>query len=214
MTAALIPVKSLREAKTRLSACLRPEQRHRLSIAMLEDVLEAATGAGLWPVTVISTDSDALSAAVAHGARGLVEPVAARGLNLAVEHGLSVLEGHGIHQVIVLLPDVPTVQAADLRAVAGLLSEHQVVIVPSTDGGTNALGLRLPPAIRPAFGPESAARHSQAAWLAELFVAVRMFESLASDVDEPADLDRVAASDTAPRTRAALVELGLGVPAV
>lgn len=213
MAAALIPVKSLREGKTRLSAVLSAEQRHQLTIAMLYDVLQAAIEAGLWPVTVVSADADVLSAAVAQGARGLVEPEAAHGLNPAVEHGLGVLERHRVERAIVLQPDVPTVEASDLSAISDLLGEHQVVIVPSTDGGTNALGLHLPPAIRPGFGPESAARHSQAAWLAEVFVAVRMFESLASDVDEPADLDRLASAGAAPRTQEVLAGFGLTVPA-
>lgn len=213
MTAALIPVKSLRDSKTRLSVAYSAEQRHELSLAMLGDVLGAALSAGLWPVTVISADADVLSAAAERGARGLVEPLAARGLNQAIEHGIGVLQRHSVERAIVVLPDVPTVEAADLRAIEQLLNEHQVVIAPSSDGGTNALGLRLPAAIRPSFGLDSAARHSQAAWLAEVYFAVRVFDSLQEDIDEPDDVERFLRAGTGRATREVLIGVVPQAPA-
>jgi 2-phospho-L-lactate/phosphoenolpyruvate guanylyltransferase len=210
MAAALIPVKSLRDGKSRLAGTLTAEERHRLSLAMLDDVLDATLSAGLWPIVVISADPDVLSAATAGGARGLVEPRGRRGLNAAIEHGLDVLQRHGVEKVVVLLPDVPTVEAGDLQAIADLLAEHQVVVVPSNDGGTNALGLRLPAAIRPIYGPDSAARHSEAAWLAEAFVAVRNFDSLKADLDDPGDIEQFLRGGRGRKTRLALADTSCG----
>jgi 2-phospho-L-lactate/phosphoenolpyruvate guanylyltransferase len=213
MPAALVPVKSLRDSKTRLAAVFSPEQRHQLTLAMLDDVLDAALAAGFWPVTVVSADAGVLTAAVDKGARGLLEPSGTPGLNGAIEHGLNVLGRHGAESAVILLPDVPSVAASDLRTIAGLLRDHQVVIVPSADGGTNALGLTLPAPIRVAFGPDSAARHSQGAWLAEVYFAVRLLASMERDVDDPAGVEQFLATSAGGRTAELLQSFG-GVVAV
>jgi 2-phospho-L-lactate guanylyltransferase len=82
-----------------------------------------------------------------------------------------------------------------------------VAIVPDRHGeGTNALVLRPPGAIRPAFGEGSCARHVAAARDGGIPHAVEELPSLALDLDTPADLvaltgrvedDRGAARGTA-----------------
>ena len=64
-----------------------------------------------------------------------------------------------------------------------------VGVVPDRHGtGTNGLLLRPPDAIRPAFGEESCERHVAAARGAGIPHAVERLDSLALDLDTPADL--------------------------
>lgn len=212
MTAALIPVKSLRDSKSRLAAVLSQDQRHELTLAMLGDVLASSIEAGLWPVVVISRDAGVLSAAVAAGARGLIEPEEISDLNAAVGHGLAVLERHGADHALVILPDVPTVTGDDLRLVGNWLEDADVVVVPAEDGGTNVLGLRLPPPITTRFGADSARLHCQAATLAEINLKVEGLPSLRWDLDSPEDLERYLAEGVENRTRAVLLSFGCLAP--
>ena len=64
-----------------------------------------------------------------------------------------------------------------------------MAIVPDRHGtGTNALVLRPPEAIRPAFGEGSCARHVAAAREAGVPFAVEELPSLALDLDTPGDV--------------------------
>lgn len=189
MTAALIPVKSLRESKSRLAAVLSPEQRQQLTIAMLSDVVGAALAAGLGPVLVISRDTDVLRGATAAGARGMVEPPGIDTLNGAIEYGLKTLLRHGENHVLVILGDVPSASAADLRVADRLLRQAEVVVIPADDGGTNVLGLRLPSTVRVAFGRDSAARHYELATFAEADLISEALPSLRRDIDSPEGLE-------------------------
>lgn len=213
MTAALIPVKSLRDSKSRLAAMLTSDQRHELTLAMLDDVLAASLDAGLWPIVVVSRDPDVLTTAVAAGARGLVEPDTVEGLNEAVAYGLSVIERHGADHVLVILPDVPTIRASDLRLAHEWIDQANVVVIPAEDGGTNVLGLHLPAAIAPSFGSESARRHCQAATLAEVDLRVDTLPSLRWDIDTPDAIERYLDDGPRNRTHAALSSFGCLVPA-
>ena len=85
-----------------------------------------------------------------------------------------------------------------------------MAIVPDRHGeGTNALVLCPPDAIRPAFGEGSRARHVAAAREAGIPFAVEELDSLAIDLDTPADLvaltrELEASRGTAARTARAL----------
>jgi 2-phospho-L-lactate guanylyltransferase (CobY/MobA/RfbA family) len=84
------------------------------------------------------------------------------------------------------------VSAADLRTVVAAARVHAVVVIPDTRGsGTNALGLSPPTAIVPRFGTNSRYCHEAAARERGLTTTTLLLSSLASDVDEPADLARL-----------------------
>src|SRR2546423_412152 len=68
-----VPVKSLAEAKTRLAPALAPLERAALTLAMLEDVLDATTGVAGWQTWVISPDEAVLEIAARRGVRPMLE---------------------------------------------------------------------------------------------------------------------------------------------
>lgn len=185
MDAILIPVKRLDRAKLRLSARLAADDRRRLGLAMLADVLRATDQ---WPHRLMVTeDPDAEAVGLAFGCDLVREP--RKGLNSAILAGSQRAVAMGATTLLVLPSDVPLVSTDDVVELFG--RPEQVVVVPSADGGTNALMRRPPHAIAPAFGPASARRHLDLAARAGLEAARVDVASLALDIDRFTDLVRL-----------------------
>ena len=73
MRAIALPVKRLDEAKSRLSSLLAPLERGALTLAMLEDVLDATLAMPGWATIVVSPDESVLEVAARRGAVALAE---------------------------------------------------------------------------------------------------------------------------------------------
>lgn len=202
-TWALVPIRGLETAKTRLGADLDPEERAELVTELLRRTLAATRDARRIAGTVVVTmDGAAAEVARVHDAIGLVER--APGLNAAIAAARSVAEARGATAVLVLPADLPAISAAaldDLLAAIGGVStgddsetEPLVGLVADRHGsGTNVLFLRPPSVIEPAFGTGSRVRHE----LAASTVGARFVERggpLALDVDTAADLLEAEAS--------------------
>jgi 2-phospho-L-lactate/phosphoenolpyruvate guanylyltransferase len=117
MLHALIPVKPLDAAKTRLAAVLDARQRRDLALAMLADVLAALAGSPcVTGVTVVSRDGAALALAGAYGA-GIL-PDSTPDLNAALAHGAHMLAANGATALLVLPADLPLLAPADIALLA------------------------------------------------------------------------------------------------
>lgn len=209
MLHALVPVKPLHAAKTRLAALLGPQQRRDLALAMLADVLAALAAAPeLAGVTVISRDAAALALAAERGAQTMLD--AAPDLNGALAQGARGLAAHGAGALLVLPADLPLVTPSDIALLAAALGPAPAAaLAPARDGGTNAL-LAAPPAALPfLFGPASLASHQAAA--RDMGVAVRLVRSagLALDIDLPDDLLALARAPGATAAQRLVRQLGL-----
>lgn len=186
---ALVPVKQLTEAKSRLAPFLSAAQREDLQCAMLADVLAALTRSiALEGVMVVTRDAAMAAFARERGAVIVDEPDGCAGLNVAVNAGIARLAERGAARALVVPADVPLVEVADIDRIVNLSRQLQLtLVVPSHDlGGTNGLLVHLnaPPEI--AFGPDSFHRHlySKRGRL-PMGMAV---DSFAWDVDTPSDL--------------------------
>jgi len=185
---AIVPFKGLDRGKQRLAACLSPSQRSLLNQRMLEDVLRCARAACVFDdICVLSGELPAVSGDcrwlqdLGHDLNSSLSSAAARAARFA-------------DSVVVLPADLPSVSAADLRTVVAAARVHAVVVIPDARGsGTNALGLSPPTAIVPRFGTNSRYCHEAAARERGLTTTTLLLSSLASDVDEPADLERLVA---------------------
>jgi 2-phospho-L-lactate/phosphoenolpyruvate guanylyltransferase len=194
-TWAVVVARTGLSAKTRLAEALsRPEDRARLARAMLADVLAACAATGLGGTLVVTDTGAGWSTAWTWGARPHLDP--SRGLNAAVASGLAAAMRAGARTALVLPGDVPLARASDLREVLGAAGERPkaLVVVPDHAGdGTNALVVRPPEFVEPAFGPGSAAAHLESAGAAGI-----RFEcpGLALDIDTPAELASLLQLDT------------------
>jgi 2-phospho-L-lactate guanylyltransferase len=184
----IIPVKPFGEGKSRLAGAISPTMRAELSRRWLTHVLTTATTWGHFAgMAVISRDPTVLTLAAAQGAQPIVET--GGDLNSALLQARAAAQEAGAEGVLMLPSDLPLLTATDLdelytRALPG----ESVIIAPSHDGGTNALLLRPPQAIVPAFGEESFARHVALAEAAGLPCHIYHSPTLALDIDHPEDL--------------------------
>jgi 2-phospho-L-lactate guanylyltransferase len=203
--AIVLPVKSLDETKARLSPVLAPMERAALTLAMLEDVLDAALAVPGWETWVISPDESVLEVAAIRGAATLVEEEPP--LGQAIRQAEAEAEARGADAHAELMPDTPLVTTAVLTRTVHTLGP--VVIAPAADErGTNLLLRRPPSAIAAHFGPDSFRRHVEAAAEADLPLAVCERPELAFDLDAPDDILTVLRSSRQTRTRAVLQDLG------
>jgi 2-phospho-L-lactate guanylyltransferase len=191
-TWALVPIRGLETAKTRLGEDLDAEERVELVTGLLRRTLEATRDARRIAGTIVVTmDPEAAGIAKDLGAVGLVER--APGLNAAIEAARSVAVARDATAVLVLPADLPSVSAQavdELVATAATASARDGLVVLVTDRhglGTNALLVSPPDAIDPAFGETSRAAHEARARAA----GARYLEldgPLSLDLDTPADL--------------------------
>jgi 2-phospho-L-lactate guanylyltransferase len=180
----LVPVKAFDLAKRRLHRAMNGQQRAELARAMADRVVSAAFPL---PVAVVCDDKAVADWARTRGALVVWEP--GRGLNGAVEAGVSHLQAAGVVEVIVAHSDLP--RATDLSDVQG---EGGVTLVPDRYGnGTNVMAVPADAGFQFSYGPGSFARHRAEA--ARLGLPLRVLDrpDLAWDIDEPADLIPLAA---------------------
>lgn len=211
MIDALVPIGRLAEAKSRLLPAAERGDAARLTLAMLDDVLGAlASAERIDRVAVVTPDDAVARHAEASGARAIVrrEP----GLNASLDEGAAQLSHAGQTGLLVILGDVAGATPRDLDAACAAAEAPgppAVVLCPSGDGGTAVL-LRMPhDAIPSRFGPDSAARHREAAEAAGVPLRELALPSLGIDLDEPGDVSRfLATTDGGAATRRVLAELG------
>lgn len=206
MHAIVLPVKRLEEAKARLEPILAPLERAALTLAMLEDVLDAALAVPGWETWVLSPDETVLEVAAGRGARPV--PEGEPSLSAAVRQAEAEATGRGADALAVLLPDTPFMTTAALTRALHTLGP--VVVAPSTDErGTNLLLRRPPTAIAAHFGPDSYRRHLEAAAEADLPIAAVERPELAFDLDAPHDILTVLQHPGTSRTLEVLRDLRL-----
>jgi len=192
---AIVPVKPLNRAKSRLAARFSPEARERLAGAMLVHTLSAIHASqAVSGILVISRDNRALVLARKHGARTVQESGTPE-LNPALERASQVIASWSAQAALVLPADIPLLMAADVE---GLVKQgryqQSIVIGPDRSGtGTNALLMRPPGLIPFLFGEASFARHVAAAEAAGAAVHVYRSERLMLDLDTPDDVARYVA---------------------
>jgi 2-phospho-L-lactate/phosphoenolpyruvate guanylyltransferase len=199
-SAAVIPVRSLEGAKTRLGHVLDAEERRDLVARLLRQTVAAAREAGVRDIVVVSEDGATRALGAAAGARSIGQR--RRGLNAALGVGRDAALDAGATTLVVLPGDLPLVDRASVAALfaaarppaagdtGSLTDVHEavVVLVPDRHGrGTNALLLRPPDVIAFAFGADSRATHARLA--AEAGARYVELESpLSIDLDTPEDL--------------------------
>jgi len=191
---ALVPVRSLAGAKSRLGEPLDAEERGDLILGLLQRTVEQALAATrLAGVVVVSMDEDLLSQARAMGAASLLQET--DGLNDGLDEA-RIAAGAEATAVMVLPADLPAVAASaiDQLAEAAELACRAapagavVALVPDRHGtGTNALLVAPPNAIPFLFGEGSRAAHAAAAEAAGA-VYLELDGPLTFDVDTPEDL--------------------------
>lgn len=185
----IIPVKPLKNAKSRLASVLLPEERYDLAQAMLRHVLSVATAIqNVTGVLVISRDAKALAIARELGAKTLLEGTVSN-LNPALMRATMVVKTWRADAVLILPADLPFVSVEDVRAIIDMGQDRSIVIATDRGlDGTNALLVRPPGALEYEYGAGSFARHVEQAEGVGMRVLRYQSEQLSLDIDVPGDL--------------------------
>jgi 2-phospho-L-lactate guanylyltransferase len=202
-----VPVKSLSRAKSRLAPALTPLERGALTLAMLEDVLDATLSIPTWETWVISPDEVVLEIAARRRAIPITEtkPTLAAAVRQIEEEA----KQREADSLAILLGDTPLVSPDALQEALRTLGS--VVLARSTHGGGTNLLLRRPPrAIAARFGPSSFERHLHGAETRGIPVAVVERPELAFDLDVPEDVVTVLENGGETRTRETCLSMDLG----
>jgi 2-phospho-L-lactate guanylyltransferase len=188
---AIIPVKPLNRAKSRLSTVLSPEQRQELAETMFRHVLQIVKKVPqIMGTLVVSRDGRALAIAREYGARTVMESGTPE-LNTALMRATQVVARWRGSGVFILPADLPVISEADLSGMLELAYHNPSVVIATDDNedGTNAMLIRPPGLIPYAYGSGSFQRHLELARKAGADVAVYHSRRLALDIDMPADLE-------------------------
>ncbi len=196
--AIVIPIRSLSDGKTRLSAVLDPAARSALTREMLDRVVRAALETvSRAEVVVISPDPDALAEVerVDPAIQLLWQESARPGLNPALEQAAATVRGMGVSTVLILPADLPLVSSADIDNV--LRRDAPVVIAPDRHRtGTNALMVRLDAFGEPfvfQFGEGSFGKHQDEAARLGVDAMTATAPGTSFDLDTPEDLAQLDA---------------------
>jgi len=188
----IVLIKDFGSAKQRLQPALGPKSRQALARRNAKLAVRAAAAGDR--VLVVAGSQEVAALASTWGVDVLLEP-RQEGQNVAAARGITRAVEGGAHAVLLLSSDLPLVDADAVREVlesASRLDAPVAVAVEATGrGGTNALYLRPPDAIRLHFGSDSLARFRQEAEGHGVNFVVHHSEAMALDLDEPGDLARL-----------------------
>jgi 2-phospho-L-lactate/phosphoenolpyruvate guanylyltransferase len=185
---ALVPVKTLASAKSRLAAHLSPCEREALVLDMLHHVLAVLRESEvLEQIVVVSPDERVLERARSWGVQAWPEEV--HGHNPALYAAARRIRAGGASALLTISADLPLLSVQDIRTMVARSAGHSVVIAPSRDGnGTNALLVRPPLAIPYLFGLDSFQHHVQVTGQRQLSVSIYNSTGLAWDIDTIDDI--------------------------
>lgn len=185
---AVVPAKSFARGKSRLRPVLGDDERGRFAAALLDHVLVVAGACGLDGLLVATDGDDVAELARSRGAEVLRDS-GGGSLAAVVDRALAETVRLGAGEAVVLMADLPRIEAHDVTSLLAVLADHDLALVRDHLGRhTNALAMAPPAAITTSFGrDDSFAAHCASARAAGLRVAVIENERMAFDVDAPAD---------------------------
>ncbi len=201
---AVIPQKRFRRAKARLAPALAADARHELASSLFARVLAACNGCPALAGSLVATDGADVAHAALRSAALLERDRSAHAGRLAatVDAALDSLRARGATHALIVMADLPRLQARDVAELLAALREAPVVIAPDAQRrGTSALGLRLDLGFRSAFGhADSFQRHLREARRSAAGARVLYNPRIAFDLDTPGDLAQLGARAVAALT--------------
>ncbi|GAB4272805.1 MAG: hypothetical protein Kow0080_19590 [Candidatus Promineifilaceae bacterium] len=185
---AVVPVKSLRLGKSRLSSVLSPEARAGLMADLLVHVLGCLRGVTAVSRTlVVSRDPVVHHLAMQAGAEVLPERLPL-GLNSAVMQAATYARSQQAETILVLPADLPLLQVDDLWMMVGAVRDEKrplMAICPNqTNTGTNGLLLHHMPAnFQFQYGENSFEKHIQESQRHQMKLHIVEAHGLSFDLD-------------------------------
>ena len=198
-TFAIVPIKKLENAKTRLSSLLDTDDRIHLSLLMLQDTLQTLSVVqSLTQIITVSADKRVEKIALKYGATFLLEEKE-RGVNSAIALADDYCIKEAADATMVIPHDLPLLNSIDISKACELAENESrcIVICPSLRyDGTNML-LRIPPSIITTFyDADSYNAHVKAATRLGISVKLLFSKGLMHDIDTPEDASAIIKEET------------------
>jgi 2-phospho-L-lactate/phosphoenolpyruvate guanylyltransferase len=208
---AVIPVKRLSAAKSRLRGAVADARHEELALAMVSDTAAAVLASGEVARLIVVTDDPAAVAAVTALGAEAVPDRPAGGLNAALRYGADTVAGLAGPRAA-LTGDLPALTGAQLGA-ALRAARRRAFVADAAGTGTVLLAAPAGVPLGPRFGIGSADAHAASG----ARPLIGDWPGLRQDVDTPGDLGAVLALGAGARTCALLRDVGLaagcGAPA-
>lgn len=181
--AILIPVKSFRFAKSRLSGILPDDARGDLARELATSVLSMEIEGGR--ILAVFDDHEVGTWLTDMGFASI--RTTATGLNASLGESIASLQSVGATSCLIMHSDIPCPQPPDAHVIA--MSEGLSVVTPDRRrDGTNLLGFSFGNSFRIAFGHHSYRRHCSAFEERRIDYTSITSDILGFDLDVPADL--------------------------
>ena len=185
---AVIPIKALEKAKTRLAPVLSLEERQKLVVQLFEHTVQELAD---WPllegILVVSNDPFFAQFAEPYGFEFLLEQQPS-GLNASVKLAAEYLVNQGVERMLVIHSDLPWVSQQELNRLVEAAPSHGILIAPDRhQSGTNVLWAAPPLIIPFAYGCDSFQKHQELARQANCPMIIFHSEALGLDLDLPDD---------------------------
>lgn len=196
---AVVPVKALASAKSRLHADATSDQ---LAFAFAQDTITALLGASrIMRVVVTTSDSAVASWAQAAGAE-IHDDSQDPGINAAVR---AAADGHARagENVAVVLSDLPCLTADAIDVVLAEADRHPLAFLADAEGtGTTMWFSRAGTGVRTRFGPQSRDAHADSGAVDLVLVGAQgAWPAARRDVDTAEDLAAAIVLGVGPHTR-------------
>jgi 2-phospho-L-lactate guanylyltransferase len=200
---AVIPVKRLSAAKSRLRGAVPAARHAELALAMVRDTATAVLAGSRVAELLVVTDDPVVAAAVTEIGARVVPDRPAAGLNAAMRFGADEVAGLSRHRAV-LAGDLPALRPEQLDAALSAAAGRSFV---ADAVGTGTVLLAVPPGQRlePRFGVGSSTAHERSG----ARPLSGDWPGLRQDVDTPADLAAVVALGAGRATCELLRDLGL-----
>ncbi len=195
-TFAILPVKPLHRAKSRLARALKASTRAALVRSIFSRTLDVmALVPRIDGVIVVSRDLTILELARQRRQIALIESDS--GLNPAITQAVHWAVKIAARSVLIIPVDLPLITPDDLNNMLDLALEPNVMVIAPDrhSAGTNVLLVRPPDAIRYAYGTASFNTHRAQAIAHGLAFHEYRSPTTAFDIDLPDDLERYRALD-------------------
>ena len=200
---AIIPVSKFKNAKTRLSPFLSPDEREKLLKVMLQDVTDALKK-HVDKIFIISRDEDVLDYAKKLNVDTILENENSH-LNKALTQAMKYCKGK-TRKIMIVPSDIPLIGKTNIKILLDASKNLDFIIVPAKGGGTNMIIMK-PMAIHTRYEGFSYKEHVQAAERKKLNPQVHDSFFMALDVNTAEDLGEIMIHGEKTHTRKYLKEL-------
>jgi 2-phospho-L-lactate guanylyltransferase len=189
---AIVPIKPLKQAKSRLKPILSPEERKELVLTLLDHTLAVLNQCNqLTGILVVSADPKIWKLTRVHKALPLEEDNIP-GLNISIQNATDRAIELGADTVLILPGDLPYLSIENLSQIIQAAGKSPgIVICPDQyEAGTNALLVSPPNLISFQYGDDSFHKHLNTA--KDICDNIVIFHSpeLSIDIDLPEDLHK------------------------